>query len=97
MKSICIAAAVLLFFAVGVRSEDTAQAKKTAGSGPEEVVERIIKVEGSLERPRVIFILPRARLWKVDLSRRDFVGEILEPAYPGKVIEDILRNRTVRR
>lgn len=97
MKSLYLAAVILLFFAVGVRSEEPAQAKKPGGSGPEEVVERIIKVEGSLERPRVIFILPRAKLWKEDLSKRSFVGEILEPVYPETVIEDILSNRTVRR
>ncbi|MEK6726685.1 MAG: hypothetical protein AABY54_09090 [Deltaproteobacteria bacterium] len=97
MKSLCLAAVILLFFAAGVRSEETASTKKSMGSGPEEIVERIIKVEGSLERPRVIFILPRAKLWKEDLSKRSFVGEILESVYPETVIEDILRNRTVRR
>lgn len=97
MKSLYLAAIILLFFAVGVRAEETISPKKSMGPGPEEVVERIIKIEGSLERPRVIFILPRAKLWKEDLSKRSFVGEILEPVYPETVIEDILSNRTVRR
>lgn len=70
--------------------------QKTAEPEPQ-VVERVIKVEGALERPRVIFILPRGRLWKEDLSKRSFIGEMLEQVYPESVMEDIFSNSTVRR
>ena len=33
MKSLCLAAVILLFFAAGVRSEETASTKKSMGSG----------------------------------------------------------------
>ena len=97
MKSLYATIVISLFLVVGVRAEEAMSPKKSIGSGPEEVVERIIKVEGSLERPRVIFILPRAKLWKEDISKKSFVGEFLEQIYPETVIEDIISNRTVRR
>lgn len=70
---------------------------KKAAEPEIEVVERIIKVEGTLERPRVIFILPRGKLWREDLSRRSFVEEMLEQVYPESVMENIFSNKPVRR
>lgn len=87
---------VLLLAASSYGAEKFIIPKKAAE--PEvEVVERIIKVEGTLERPRVIFILPRGKLWREDLSRRSFVEEMLEQVYPESVMEEIFSNKTVRR
>ena len=52
-----------------------------------DIIERIIKVEGSVDKPRVIFIIPRARLWKEDFSRKSFVIDILKPVYPEFLIK----------
>jgi len=46
------------------------------------ITERVIKIEGTVENPRVIFIVSRSRLWKGDLLEKSFVDGILEPVYP---------------
>lgn len=59
----------------------------------EEVTERIIEIKGTLEKPRVIFIVPKARLKKEVRSeeeplKRSFVSEILKPVYPEFLIKE---------
>ena len=54
----------------------------------QEVIERVIKIEGTVEKPRVIFILPRARLWKEEFLRKSFVSDILKPVYPESVLKE---------
>lgn len=49
----------------------------------QEIISRTIRIEGSPEKPRVIFIVPKARLWDVNISHKSFLKELLEPAYPG--------------
>lgn len=44
-----------------------------------EVIERVIKIEGSVEKPRVIFIVPKARLWRASITDKDFTEELLRP------------------
>ena len=46
------------------------------------IIERIIKIEGSQERPRVIFIVPRSKLRKEGLENKSFLTDILAPVYP---------------
>ena len=46
------------------------------------VIERVIKVEGTIERPRVIFIIPRSKLWRDNIFKKSFVDDILKPVYP---------------
>ena len=53
----------------------------TRGDEPA-VVEHVIKVEGSVEKPRVIFIIPRSKLWRDDIFRKSFIVDILRPIYP---------------
>jgi len=53
-----------------------------------EIIERIIRIEGTIEKPRVLFIVPRAVLWRQDRHRKkSFVTEILEPVYPESLIK----------
>jgi hypothetical protein len=52
------------------------------------VIERVIKVEGNLERPRVIFIIPRSKLWRDDIFKKSFVDDILKPVYPKLAIKE---------
>ncbi len=92
-----IAVVSMLLLAASTYGADKFIVPQKAAEPEPEVVERIIKVEGALERPRVIFILPRGKLWREDLSRRSFVGEMLEQVYPESVIEEIFSNKTVRR
>lgn len=53
-----------------------------------EIIERTITVEGSLEKPRVIFIIPRAKVWKEDPDRKSFINDTLRPVYPGHLIRE---------
>lgn len=43
------------------------------------VTQRIITIEGTVEKPRVLFIVSRSRLWKGDSLEKSFVRDILEP------------------
>ncbi|MFQ5900333.1 MAG: hypothetical protein ACE5IH_02125 [Thermodesulfobacteriota bacterium] len=64
---------------------------RAAGSdqdGGQKVIERVIKIEGTLERPRVIFIVPRSRLWKPDISKKSFIPEILREVYPEVLVKE---------
>ncbi len=61
------------------------------------VVERVIKIEGVLEKPRVIFIVPRAKLWKEGTGGKSFLSDILTPVYPEPLIKrQYVNNRTGR-
>lgn len=60
-------------------------------------IERTIKIEGSVERPRVIFIVPRARLLKGGLMSKSFVQDILEPVYPEQLVKEEKQNNPIRR
>ena len=56
--------------------------------GPE-ITERVIKIQGKVEKPKVIFIVPRANLWKKDIFKKSFLQDILKPAYPEAIIKDM--------
>lgn len=47
-----------------------------------DIVSRTIRIEGSPEKPRVIFIVPKAKVWDNSVARRSFLKELLEPASP---------------
>jgi len=57
----------------------------------QQIIERIIKIEGTIERPRVLFILPRARIWREDPLRKSFFDDILKPVYPETLLKDFTR------
>lgn len=61
------------------------------------VVEHVIKVEGSVEKPRVIFIIPRSKLWRDDIFRKSFIVDILRPIYPKLSINEEGSDRNLRR
>ncbi len=54
-----------------------------------EILERVIKIKGKVEKPRVIFIVPRANLWKNDIFKKSFFQDILKPVYPEALIKDL--------
>ncbi|MBI5875089.1 MAG: hypothetical protein HZB81_04480 [Deltaproteobacteria bacterium] len=72
-----IAAAASFGYADDNNNNNHAQPEK------QEIITRTIRIEGSPEKPRVIFIVPKARLWDVNISHKSFLKELLEPAYPG--------------
>ena len=47
------------------------------------ITERVIKIEGTLEKPRVIFIVPKAKLWSGNITDKSYRDEFLKPLYPG--------------
>lgn len=53
-----------------------------AGAEEPRIIERVIKIEGSQERPRVIFIVPRSKLRKEGLENKSYLTDILSPVYP---------------
>ncbi|VAV83618.1 hypothetical protein MNBD_DELTA01-2129 [hydrothermal vent metagenome] len=55
------------------------------------VVERIIRVEGSVEKPRVLFIVPRSKLWRGGFLNKSFKDDIMMPVYPDKLIKQWAR------
>ena len=46
------------------------------------VTERVIKIEGTVEKPRVIFIVPKAKLWSGSVTDKSYRDEFLKPLYP---------------
>ncbi|MCK4846419.1 MAG: hypothetical protein KAS88_02020 [Deltaproteobacteria bacterium] len=69
----------LFGLALFIPSEAVGQPKET-----QTIVERVIKIEGSIEKPRVIFIVPKARLWRADITEKDFTEELLRPMRPNR-------------
>lgn len=86
-----IAALVGLSLAL-IFDQAVAQTLET-GKGPEnqQIIERIVKIEGTIEKPRVLFILPRAHIWKDDPLRKSFFDDILKPVYPEALLKDFTR------
>lgn len=77
---------IFIFFVFDIAY--SAEDKETIQNwGTPDIIERIIKVEGTVDKPRVIFIIPRARLWREDFSRKSFVTDILKPVYPEFLIK----------
>lgn len=68
-----------------------AQAVETNKRPDPQIIERIIKIEGTIERPRVLFILPRARIWRDDPLRKSFFDDILKPVYPEALLKDFTK------
>jgi hypothetical protein len=50
------------------------------------IIERVIKVEGSTEKPRTIFIVPKAKLWDDDITNKSLMKEFLEPELPDRTL-----------
>lgn len=90
-KALLIIAAIVL--AVPYCSND---AMALQGEEPR-VIERVIKIEGVLEKPRVIFIVPRAKLWKDMAGVKSFVPDILTPVYPEQLIKEQKVYNSIRR
>lgn len=61
------------------------------GPGNPQIIEKIIKIEGTIEKPRVLFILPRARIWREDPLRKSFFDDIIKPVYPEALLKDFTR------
>ncbi len=55
---------------------------RRAGAEEPRIIERVIRIEGSEERPRVIFIVPRSKLRKEGLENKSYLTDILAPVYP---------------
>ncbi|MFZ3072079.1 MAG: hypothetical protein WA162_02405 [Thermodesulfobacteriota bacterium] len=53
-----------------------------AADEKEAVIERVIKIEGTVEKPRVIFIVPKAKLWSGSITDKSYRDEFLKPLYP---------------
>lgn len=54
-----------------------------------QIIERIIKIEGTVEKPRVLFIISRARIWKEDPMGKSFFDDILKPVHPEMFLKDL--------
>ena len=90
----------IIFFFLSVSVFICSIKDSTAAEGrnePEIIIERIVKVEGSVEKPRVIFIVPRARLWRPWIERKSFVPNILNPVYPDFISNEGDFNNPARR
>lgn len=48
----------------------------------QKIVERIIQIEGTIEKPRVLFILPRARVWRPGALHKSRMPDVMEPKLP---------------
>ena len=81
MKDLLIIAAAFLLLAV---LSPLAAEAETVPATESIVLERVIKVEGSVEKPRIIFIVPKARLWRASIIDKDFTEELLRPIRPDK-------------
>lgn len=87
-----LAALLLLLSLAFLFDQAAAQTTETVKEpGTQQIIERIIKIEGTVEKPRVLFILPRARIWKDDPLRKSFFDDILKPVYPEALLKDFTR------
>lgn len=59
-----------------------------------QIIERTIKIEGVVEKPRVFFIVPRAKIWKEYSIKKSFYTDILKPVYPEAFVKDFLNEGT---
>lgn len=74
---------VVLFLTLFATAVSFAYAEDTINRvEKQEIISRTIRIEGSPEKPRVIFIVPKARVWDSDIAHKSFLRELLEPAYP---------------
>lgn len=73
---------VILFFAPNISGADPKSAEP-------KITERIIKIKGTVDKPRVIFIVPRAKLWKKSIFGKDYIQDILKPVYPESLIKEL--------
>lgn len=64
------------------------------GLNEPKIIERTIKIEGTVEKPRVLFILPRAKIWKEYSIKKSFYSDILKPVYPEEIMRDFVENGT---
>lgn len=91
---------LLLFLAVFVVSYAVDANPLYAETGEkaedEQVIERVIKIEGTVEKPRVLFIVPRSRVWKEEPFKKSFIKDILKPVYPETSAKDIMGQRDIR-
>ena len=53
-----------------------------ASATEQKIVERIIQIEGTIEKPRVLFILPRARVWRPGVLHKSRMSDEMEPMLP---------------
>lgn len=86
---------VVLFDPAQLRAAETGKESERP-----KIIERIIKIEGTIEKPRVMFILPRARIWKEDPLRKSFYDDIIKPVYPEAFLKEFTRyelNNNIRR
>lgn len=64
-------------------SAPPAASARTLGKNKDGVIiQRVIKIEGAVEKPRVLFIVPRARLWGGYVLDKSFRSALIEPIYP---------------
>lgn len=83
MRKLCLAGFILAIIIL-------VHARNSRAADPEsetDVTERVIEIKGTLEKPRIIFILPKARLRKEarvegESLTRSFIPDILKPVYP---------------
>ncbi|MEE9615354.1 MAG: hypothetical protein V3W31_10470 [Thermodesulfobacteriota bacterium] len=92
MKVFLLSSAIVLF--AGLALPPTAR-----GAEPpeEERAVRVIKIKGSLEKPRTLFIVPKARLWDDDIPNKRFIDEVLEPLYPESARPESARPESARK
>lgn len=81
---------IMTFFCLIITPVYGAPDENGVSAGEEPVViERTIRIEGTVEKPRIIFIVPRAKLWKEDLFyKKSFTTNILHTVYPEHLIRD---------
>ena len=74
-----------------------AASARTLGKGKDGVIfQRVIRIEGEVEKPRVLFIVPRARLWGGYILDKSFRSALIEPIYPEELRSRDGTNKTRR-
>lgn len=75
-------------FSPKAHAADKSKMHAQAKTKKHQVIERIIKIEGSLERPRIIYIVSRARLWQ-EFIPKNYVKDILRPVHPEHLVQTL--------
>lgn len=75
---------LVMFMAIVLLADGAAAstANEPATGTETKIVERIIQIEGAIEKPRVLFILPRARVWRPGVLLKSQMPDVMEPVLP---------------
>lgn len=82
MKNLCFIFIAIFVLMMALAAGRSVAADMEASGEKDVITERVIRIEGTVEKPRVIFIVPKAKLWSGSITDKSYRDEFLKPLYP---------------